>query len=292
MRIVLIGKNGQLGWELQRTLPVLGEVTALSRNDLDLSAPDTIQKTITELKPDLIINAAAYTEVDLAEAQPDLAMSINALAPGVLSDVSKKLRAAFIHYSTDYVFDGHSERPYTENDPPSPTNLYGKSKYLGEENIRQAGDAYMIFRTSWVYSMRGNNFVNKVLGWSRKNTTLKIVSDQISNPTWARMLAEVTSSLLAGNRIGLLEKVREARGVYHLAGSGYTSRYEWAKHILANDPNRTEQLVQAIKPVSSDEFPTTALRPLFTALDSTKFVEYFGLRSPKWEESLRLAMTE
>lgn len=290
MRIVLIGKNGQLGWELQRTLPVLGEVIALGRTDLDLSVPDSIWKSITTLKPDLIINTAAYTEVDLAETQPDLAMNVNAVAPGILAEVAHELGAVFIHYSTDYVFDGKSERPYTENDLPHPINTYGKSKQQGEENIKQAGDAYLIFRTSWVYSMRGNSFVNKVLGWARKNTTLKIVRDQVSNPTWARMLAEITSAVLARKQAQLLETVREKHGVFHLAGSGYTSRYEWAQHILANDPNRREQLAQAIEPVSSDEFPTPARRPCFTALDCTKFVENFGMQMPGWEESLQLAM--
>ena len=292
MKIVLIGKNGQLGWELQQMLPALGEVMALSRSDLDFSAPDTIRKTVTELKPNLIINAAAYTEVDLAESQVNLAMNVNAVAPGILAELSRRMGAVFIHYSTDYVFDGKLERPYNESDPVNPLNMYGRSKHQGEENIKQAGDAYLIFRTSWVYSLRGNSFVNKVLGWSRKNTTLKIVSDQISNPTWARALAETTNSALVENSIDLLERTREKRGMYHLAGSGYTSRYEWAKHILANDPNQAEQLVQAIEPVSSDEFPTPALRPLFTALDCSKFEQIFGLRLPKWEESLQQAMAK
>lgn len=290
MRIVLIGKNGQLGWELQRTLPVLGEVIALSRNDLDLSAPDTIQKTVAELRPDLVINAAAYTAVDSAETQVELAMQINAVTPGILAKVSGKIGAAFIHYSTDYVFDGRTDKPYSENDPTNPLNVYGKSKYQGEENIKQAGDAYLIFRTSWVYSMRGNSFVNKVLGWSRKYTTLRIVSDQISNPTWARMLAGVTTAALVQYNTELLEKIRDRRGVYHLAGSGYTSRYEWAKQILANDPNRTKQLVQAIEPASSDEFPVPATRPFFSALDCSRFETTFHLRLPDWKHSLQEAM--
>ena len=290
MRIVLIGKNGQLGWELQRTLPVLGEVIPLSRNDLDLSAPDTIQKTVAELRPDLVINAAAYTAVDAAETQVELAMQINAVTPGILAKVSGRIGAAFIHYSTDYVFDGRTDKPYSENDPTNPLNVYGKSKYQGEENIKQAGDAYLIFRTSWVYSMRGNSFVNKVLGWSRKHTTLRIVSDQISNPTWAHMLAGVTTAALVQNNTELIEKVRERRGVYHLAGGGYTSRYEWAKQILANDPNRTEQLVQVIEPASSDEFPVPATRPFFSALDCSRFETIFHLRLPDWKHSLQEAM--
>ena len=290
MRIVLIGSNGQLGWELRQTLPTLGEVLALSRAELDLAVSDSIAKTLTDLRPDLILNASAYTEVDLAETQVDLAMQINANAPGVLAEVAHRLGAALVHYSTDYVFDGQGTHPYTENDLVNPVNIYGKSKYQGEQNIQQAGDAYLILRTSWVYSLRGNSFVNKVLGWARKNSTLKIVSDQVSNPTWARALAEVTTSALATDKAELVEKIRERRGLYHLAGGGFTSRYEWAKRILALDPNPTEQLVQSIEPVSSLEFPTPALRPLFTALDCTKFEQNFGLRIPEWEESLRAAM--
>jgi len=290
MRIVLIGKNGQLGWELQHTLLPLGEVIALGRNDLDLSAPEAMQKTVAALRPDLVINAAAYTEVDAAETQCELAMQINAVAPGVLAEVSRRIGAVFIYYSTDYVFDGRTDKPYSENDLTNPLNAYGKSKYQGEENIKMAGDAYLIIRTSWVYGMRGNSFVNKVLEWARNNTTLKIVSDQISSPTWARMLAEITTAALVKNQTELIEKIRETRGVYHLAGSGYTSRYEWAKQILANDPRQTEQMVQAVEPVSSAEFLTPATRPLFSALDCSKFETIFHLKLPDWKTSLREAM--
>src|SRR6185436_6810086 len=221
---------------LQRVLPTLGEVIGLGRRELDLAAPQTVQETIRSLHPDLIINASAYTEVDLAETQVELAMQVNATAPGELAEVARKIGAVFIHYSTDYVFDGKSTRPYTEDDPPNPINVYGKSKYLGEQNIQRAGGSDLIFRTSWVYSLRGNSFVNKVLGWSRKNRSLKIVSDQISSPTWARLLAETTTQAIATCKYNLLDEIRERRGIYHLAASGYTSRYEWAKQILANDP--------------------------------------------------------
>ena len=291
MRIVLIGKNGQLGREFQRILPALGNVTFLGREDLDVSDQYAVQKTLMEMQPDLIINASAYTEVDLAETQIELANKINALSPGVMAEVARKINAIFIHYSTDYVFDGKASQPYTEKDSTNPLNVYGKSKLLGEAAIAQAGDAYLILRTSWVYSLRGNSFVNKVLGWSRKNKTLKIVNDQFGNPTWARMLAEITCRALADNTPDLLDGVRERRGIYHLTGNGYTSRYEWAKRSLAYDPKRTEQLVQTIEPVSSLEFPTPAVRPLFSALSCEKFTATFGLRPPNWEESLQQAMT-
>lgn len=291
MKIVLIGKNGQLGWEFQRTLPGLGEVIALGREELDVSDHASLQKTLIELRPNLIINASAYTEVDLAETQVELATSINAVAPGVMAEAARQIQAVFIHYSTDYVFDGKNNRPYTENDRTNPLSVYGKSKLMGEENIKRSGDAYLILRTSWVYSLRGNSFVNKVLGWSRKNKTLKIVSDQISSPTWARLLAETTSHAIAACKENPLDGIRQRRGVYHLTASGYTSRYEWARRILAHDPNPTEQLVETIEPVPSGEFPTPAARPLFSALDCGKFFNEFDLRLPNWEESLQLAMT-
>ena len=290
MKIVLFGKNGQLGWESQRMLPILGEVISLDRKELDLCDLDAIQKILSEWKPNLIINASAYTDVDGAEKETDLAMKINALAPGILAEMSRKLRAVFIHYSTDYVFDGGRNALYTETDQTNPLNMYGKSKLMGEENIRQAGEAYLILRTSWVYSLRGNSFVNKVLKWSRQNKTLKVVSDQVSSPTWARTLAEITSFMLAKNKKDIFENIRERSGIYHLAGSGFASRYDWAKQILANDPEPSEQIVQAIEPALSEEFPTPAVRPLFSALDCSRFEETFGLQLPGWEQTLKLAM--
>ncbi len=291
MKIVLFGKNGQLGWEFQRMLPILGEVISLDREELDLCDLDAIQKILSELEPNLIINASAYTDVDLAEKETDLAMKINALAPGVIAEMSRKLGAILIHYSTDYVFDGKKNASYTEMDRVNPLNMYGRSKLMGEENIKQAGDAYLILRTSWVYSLRGNSFVNKVLKWSRQTKTLRVVSDQISSPTWARTLAEITSFVLAQNKKDLYEAIHERRGIYHLAGSGFTSRYEWAKKILVNDPGSSEQIVQAIEPALSEEFPTPAVRPLFSALDCSCFKATFGLELPPWNNTLKLAMS-
>jgi len=290
MKIVLIGKNGQLGWEFQRTLPSLGEVISFGHNELDVSDHQAVLNTLKDIKPNLIINTSAYTEVDLAETQIELATKINAFAPGVMAEAARKINAVFIHYSTDYVFDGKNKTPYTEAEPTNPLNIYGKSKLTGEESIRQSGGAYLILRTSWVYSLRGNSFVNKVLGWSRKNKTLKIVSDQISCPTWAGTLTEITTRAIAMNKTNFFDYIRDRRGIYHLAGSGYTSRYEWAKMILACDPNRTEQLAQTIEPVSSEEFPTQAVRPHFTALSCGHFEKTFGLQLPNWTASLILAM--
>lgn len=291
MKIVLFGKRGQLGWELERSLPLLGDVVALDRAQVDLSDLSAVEHILLEQKPNLIVNASAYTDVDRAEKEPELAGKVNAQAPGVMAETARKLDAVLIHYSTDYVFDGKSNILYTENDETNPLNEYGKSKLSGEEHIKQASEAHLILRTSWVYSLRGNSFVNKVLGWARKNSQLKIVDDQVSSPTWARTLAEITTLLLAQNRVDLYQKVREQCGIYHLAGSGYTSRYEWAKQILANDPDRSEQIVQTIEPGRTEDFPAPATRPLFSALDCTRFETTFDLRLPPWDHTLTLAMT-
>ena len=292
MKILLFGRNGQLGSEFQKSLPKLGTVTCLDYEDVDLQDIQALQRVMHELKPNLIVNASAYTAVDRAETQQETAMTINALAPGAMAEWARKSGAVLIHYSTDYVFDGRKGSPYIESDPANPLNVYGKSKLAGEENIKQAGDAYLILRTSWFYSVGGTGFVNKVLEWARKNEKLKIVSDQISNPTWARELAKATFNLVSAHRGNLQDVMKERRGLYHLAGSGYASRYEWTKQILANDPDRTEQLVRSIEPVSSDAFPTPALRPLFSALDCSKFKDTFDLSLPNWRDSLRTAMAE
>lgn len=292
MNILLFGKNGQLGSELKKLLPRLGTVTSLDYEDLDLCDARALQQALHELKPQLLINASAYTAVDRAETEYETVMQINAAAPGLMAEWARTAGAGLIHYSTDYVFDGRKGSPYLESDPVNPLNMYGKSKLAGEKNIEQAANAYWIFRTSWVYSVGGSGFVSKVLEWSRKNRTLKIVNDQVSNPTWARDLAEATFNVVAAHRDELQDVMKERRGVYHLAGGGYASRYEWAREILANDPRRTEQLVQTIEPASSEEFPLPALRPLFSALDCSKFKETFGFSLPDWRSSLKKAMAE
>lgn len=290
MDILLFGKNGQLGSELKKILPDLGNLTCLDQEDVDLCNTSALQQALNDLKPKLIINASAYTAVDRAETEPETAMKVNALAPGAMAEWARKTYAVFVHYSTDYVFDGRKNTPYLEIDPTNPLNVYGKSKLAGEENIRQAGGAFLILRTSWVYSMQGTSFVTKVLEWARKNQTMKVVSDQVSNPTWSRDLAEGTFSVVSAHRDRLPDVMQERRGIYHLAGGGYTSRYEWARRILANDPKRTEQLVQTIKPASTEEFPLPAGRPLFSALDCSKFKETFGFSLPDWADSLQRAM--
>lgn len=290
MRIVLFGKNGQLGWEFQRILPSFGELIALDYEDLDLSDLLTLQRKLDELKPDLIVNASAYTAVDQAESQQDLAEAVNGVAPGVMAEAARKSGGMLVHYSTDYIFDGSKGGLYVETDSPNPLNEYGRSKLTGERNVQQAGDAYVILRTSWVYSTLGNSFVSKTLEWARKNPTLRIVSDQVSNPTWARSLAETSALMLARAGDEILNFFREYGGVYHLAGGGFASRFEWAQEILANDPNPQEQVVEKMETALTADFPTPAQRPLFSALDCSQFERTFGLLLPNWKRALKMAM--
>src|SRR5512140_631189 len=213
MRILLLGKNGQLGWELERTLAPLGSVSALDYQELDLQDFDALRLKLRELHPELIVNASAYTNVDKAESEPEKAYAINGAVPGILAEEAASLNASLIHYSTDYVFEGAKEQAYTETDKPNPRNVYGKSKLAGERAIQAVDGAYLILRTAWVYSLAGSSFVGKVLQWSRQNDILRIVDDQVSNPTWARMLAEVTAQVLAQGG----DSIREHKGLYHLA---------------------------------------------------------------------------
>ena len=288
--ILLLGRFGQLGWELERTLAPIGEVTALDFPEIDLKHLKNLDEVVHLTRPDVIVNATAYTAVDQAEKDPETAMAINANAPRRLAELAQKYKSALIHYSTDYVFDGDKGSPYIETDIPNPLSMYGKSKLAGEQAIEEIGGAYIIFRTSWVYSLRRDSFVTKVLGWARKQTALQVVSDQVSNPTWCRMLAEATAQVLA--KAGELRTgwVKERHGLYHLAGSGFTSRLDWAKKILEFDPYPDEQVVQDLQPALTSDFPAPAQRPLYSALNCDRFTDTFSLRLPDWEEALRLAM--
>ena len=293
MRVLLFGKNGQVGWELQRVLPPLGQVIALDYEDLDLANLKALQTRLEELKPDLIVNASAYTAVDRAESERDLAMKVNGQAPGIMAEAARKSGAMLVHYSTDYVFDGSKGSPYVETDAPNPLNVYGESKLAGEQAVQQAASVYLILRTSWVYSLRlQGGFVNKVLAWARENEVVRIVDDQVSSPTWARTLAEVTGHLVARGGNHLNEYFAPLSGIYHVAGNGNVSRYEWAKAILALDPHREGQHIKRLKHALSSEFPTPAARPAYSVLSCKRFERVFGLRAPNWMESLELAMGE
>jgi dTDP-4-dehydrorhamnose reductase len=290
MRILVLGNTGQLGWELVRSLAPLGELSACDYPALDLADPQNVRQVVRDCQPDVLVNATAYTAVDRAETQPELAQAINGVAPGVMAEEAHKQGAAFIHYSTDYVFDGHKGLPYVESDFPAPLGAYGRSKLNGEQAVQEAGGAFLILRTSWVYSMRRDSFVNKVLGWARKQEKLKLVTDQVSGPTWARMLAEVTGQLISQARQDLPGWFSEYHGLYHLAGSGYCSRFEWGQQILQLDPHPEKQLVRDLIPALTAEFPTPAERPLFSALNCDLFFKTFHLQLPDWKFTLKLAM--
>ena len=288
MKILLFGEYGQLGWELHRTLQGLGQVIAYDYPVVDFTVSSTLVRILKDSRPQIVINAAAYTDVESAESETNRARLINTEAPGLLAETCRSLGAAFIHYSTDYVFDGKKGSLYLETDPPHPLNVYGQTKLEGERAVLQVGGTSLILRTAWVYSMRRDSFVTKVLSWAHSQHEMRIVADQASNPTWARALAEITVQLLAQAGPDSVPWLSERRGLYHLAGWGYASRLEWAKEILRNDPNQGRQV--RILPARSTEFPTAAERPPFSALNCGKFERVFALRLPDWKLALRLAM--
>jgi len=290
MRILLLGKHGQLGWELHRTLQPLGEVIAVDYPEIDLTSPDSIRVTVQKSQPELIINAAAYTDVDRAESEPEIAMAVNGIAPGFLAEQAQTLCAGLIQYSTDYVFDGKKGNPYIETDRPNPLNVYGHSKLEGERAVSQVNGSYLILRTSCVYSLRRENFVTKVLRWSREKQTLRIASDQIGSPTWARMLAEITAQVLAKTSGDVVHWIKNHKGIYHLAGNGHVSRLEWTQAILHYDPHSDEQIIEEVQSALTAEFPAPAQRPLLTAMNCGRFQNTFGLIVPDWKETLRLAL--
>ena len=292
MKLLLFGKTGQLGWELQRTLAPLGELYALGPDELDLTNLTSLRNLIHSLQPQIIINASAYTAVDKAEEQSDLSMALNAEAPAVMAQAADELKASFIHYSTDYVFDGTKNSAYTEDDETNPLNMYGQSKLIGEQAISQVGGAYVTLRTSWVYSLRGNGFVSKVLFWARNQETLRIVTDQVGSPTWARMLAETTTVMIAQSSPDTYKYFSERSGIYHLGGAGGVSRFDFTRAILDLDSRSEEHRIKRLDPALTLDFPTLAKRPLFTVLNCSRFERVFGLNLPSWMMALQLAMAE
>jgi len=286
-RIMLTGKNGQVGWELQRALAPLGEVAALNRSQLDLANPNQIREQVREIKPGLIVNAAAYTAVDRAEEEPELAMAVNGIAPGILAEEARRSGAGIVHYSTDYVFDGAKTTPYIEDDTPNPINEYGRSKLAGERAVQAVGAPYLILRTSWVYGMRGKNFLLTILRLAREREELRIVDDQIGAPTWSRAIAEATAKILASGTW----PASGTSGIYHLTASGSTSWYGFAKAILALDPNPSERVCKHIKPIPTAEYSTPARRPAYSVLSNTKLQNAFDVALPGWEQGLESALS-
>ena len=301
-RILLIGKNGQVGWELQRTLAALGEVLAVDRQGMDLTDPDSIRRVIRDSRPDLIVNAAAYTAVDKAESEVDMATAINGNAPGIMAEEAKRLGIALVHYSTDYVFDGAKTQPYVEDDPVNPLGVYGASKLAGEQAIQAVGAQHLIFRTSWVYGARGKNFLLTMLRLSKEREELKVVADQAGAPTWSRMIAVMTGQVLACIAAPNLRKglsMSDVSGTYHLTGSGVTSWFGFTQAILENVTHRT--IVDArsapprlprLVPITTSDYPTPAKRPKNSQMSNAKLTSVFGLVSPTWDSQLHLCMRD
>lgn len=278
--ILLLGATGQVGHELAYTLDALGTVRAPRREEVDLTAPDTLRRAVAEIEPDLIVNAAAYTDVDGAEDEPGRAAELNAEAPRVLATAAQGVGAWLVHYSTDYVFDGTKRTPYTENDSPNPINAYGRTKRTGEQAIHAIGGRSVILRTSWVYSTRRSNFVRTMLGLANEHETLTVVDDQTGVPTWAGWLAEATTTI--GERLLSADEPSSLRGLYHLAGTGQTSWYGFARAIFAQFGRGDV----SVEPVPTDEYPTPAPRPSYTVLDSTRARTTFDLTLPTWTTQL------
>lgn len=290
MKILLFGKLGQLGWELNHLLASVGEVTSFSSKELDIKRLAELKSTINTIKPNIIVNASAYTAVDRAEREPEIAMQVNAYAPAVMAECAKKIGAVLIHYSTDYVFDGEKKIPYIETDKTNPLNVYGQSKLEGEQSISQVGGVHITLRTSWVYSLRGDNFVTKILSWARQKETLRIVTDQIGSPTWVQTLADITRTMIVNSKPDPLNYFSIRRGIYHLGGLGSVSRFDFAREILRLMPTG-EFVTEKLTPALTSDFPTPARRPLYTALDCSHFASVFNLGLTPWEDALKLAFS-
>lgn len=293
MKILLTGANGQVGWELARTLPALGELVALDRGQLDLSDAAALRRVIREVRPQLIVNAAAYTAVDQAESEPELARRVNVDAPQVMAEALLGWSGLLVHYSTDYVFDGTKPGAYTEDDPPNPINAYGASKLEGELAIQRSGVNYAIFRTSWVYAARGRNFLLTMLRLFEQRSELKIVDDQIGAPTWSRWLAQQTvAALRARERHATEQTTADWNGVFHLTAAGATSWYGFASAIRTNRYGEGRDAGPRLVPIPTRDYPTPARRPVNSVLSNAKAKSRFGLTQDDWAASLRGCMAE
>ena len=292
MRILLFGTNGQVGWELQRALQRLGDVIALSRNEADFDAPDSLRACF-DSRFDVVVNAVAYTAVDQAEQEEDRAMRVNAEAVGVIAEEARRQEALLIHYSTDYVFDGTSPVPYREEDRPDPQSAYGRSKRAGEVAIEASGCEYLILRTSWVFAARGRNFLRTILRLAAERETLRIVGDQYGAPTSARLIADCTASVIE-RAMNERRVLRLASGTYHLTASGRASWHEFATHVVERARMQAAMAlaVTAIQSIPSSEYPVPARRPANSSLDTTRVRERFGVHLPDWRIGVDLCLEE
>lgn len=285
-RILITGRTGQVGYELERSLQGLGEIFALDRSQLDLANLDQVREVIRRIKPTLIVNPAAYTAVDKAESEPALAMLINGEAPGVMAQEAKILGAAMIHYSTDYVFDGSKDGAYVETDPTGPVNVYGRSKLAGEQAILAAGIPHLILRTSWVYGMHGKNFLLTMLRLAKEREELSIVSDQFGAPTWSRTIADTTAHIIAQSLVTNDQHTwwEERSGQYHLTAQGRTTWFGFTEAIMAHASINNKPKLQ---PILAKDYQVPAQRPINSVLSSQRLMDTFcGL--PQWQEALKL----
>ena len=284
MKVLLTGSTGQVGYELARSLQGVGEVVAVDRNVMDLSDLDQVRDVIRRVQPQLIVNPAAYTAVDKAESEPELAYRINAEAPAIMAEEAKALGAALVHYSTDYVFDGSQASPRVEDDPLGPLNVYGASKLAGEQAIVAAGIPHLIFRTSWVYGMRGKNFLLTMLRLAKERDELKVVADQHGAPTWSRTIADTTAQVLAQAHAGGREWWVQNSGIYHLSAQGQTTWHEFTQAIVEE-----AGLSCNVLPITTAEYPTPAKRPTYSVMSSERLMTRF-CHLPDWKEALHLCM--
>lgn len=284
-RILLIGRVGQVGWELRRVLAPMANVTCLDFPEIDLTQPDAIRRAVRENRPQVIINAAAYTAVDKAEAEPETVMKINGIAPGIMAEEAKACGAWLVHYSTDYVFNGQKTSPYLETDTPEPLGQYGQSKLAGEHAVQQSGALHLLFRLCWVYGSRGSNFMLTIMRLARERETLRVVSDQVGCPTPARLIAETTGHAL--RQVLLAPDPERFSGTYHLAAAGQTSWHGFAQAIVNRMPAEAKKC-SAVQPILSSEYPSAAKRPANSVLNCDKLESTFGLRLPDWEAGLNL----
>jgi len=293
MKIALFGKDGQVGWELQRSLSIVGDVCATEQDELDFERPDSLRDWIRRYRPDAIVNAAAYTAVDQAESEPEKAKRINTEAVGIMAEEARHLNAWLVHYSTDYVFDGTKPAPYEEEDKTNPLSVYGRTKWEGEEAIRSCHDRHLIFRTSWVFASRGKNFMKTMLRLAKERKTLNIVADQWGAPTSAELLADVTA--LALHRVINIDQASHLRGTYHLVAAGETNWHEYARYVLTVAQEGGVALKaapQAVMPISTDAYPLPAKRPKNSRLSVAKVTQAFGVRLPDWQYHIRRCVDE
>ena len=297
MRILLVGQNGQVAHELQRTLACLGSVICRGRSSsppLDLLNPSSIASSIEELAPDLIVNAAAYTQVDRAETEQEAAFIVNAEAVGQIANACRKQQIPLIHFSTDYVFDGTSQKPYREDDPTGPMGVYAASKLRGEELIREADIPHWILRTAWVYGRHGQNFLKTMLRLMAEREDLGIVNDQFGAPTWSRMIAEATALMIARSMIDGRIDFSAHSGTYHLTSAGQTTWYGFAEKIrqLGIQNGVLSETAATLRPITTADYPTPAKRPAYSVLDNQRLAQTFSVQIPDWEESLALCLQE